>query len=141
MITRKSEAEWSGGLKDGVGRIKFGSGSFEGPYNFSSRFEGGAATNPEELLAASHAGCFSMAFSLFLGMANFTATRIHTTAAVKLEQVGGGFDITHINLIMDAEIPGITEGQFQELAKQAKENCPISKALGSVPIDLTATLK
>jgi osmotically inducible protein OsmC len=141
MITRKSEAEWSGGLKDGVGRIKFGSGSFEGPYNFSSRFEGGAATNPEELLAASHAGCFSMAFSLFLGMANFTATRIHTTAAVKLEQVGGGFDITHINLVMDAEIPGITEGQFQELAKQAKENCPISKALGSVPIDLTATLK
>ncbi len=141
MITRKSEAEWSGGLKDGVGRIKFGSGSFEGPYNFSSRFEGGAATNPEELLAASHAGCFSMAFSLFLGMANFTATRIHTTASVKLEQVGGGFDITHINLIMDAEIPGITEGQFQELAKQAKENCPISKALGAVPIDLTATLK
>ncbi len=141
MITRKSEANWSGGLKDGVGRIKFGSGSFEGPYNFSSRFEGGAATNPEELLAASHAGCFSMAFSLFLGMANFTATHIHTTAAVKLEQVGEGFDITHINLIMDAEIPGITEGQFQELAKQAKENCPISKALGSVPIDLTATLK
>lgn len=141
MITRKSEAEWSGGLKDGAGRIKFGSGSFEGPYNFSSRFEGGAATNPEELLAASHAGCFSMAFSLFLGMANFTATRIHTTASVKLEQVEGGFDITHINLIMDAEIPGITEGQFQELAKQAKENCPISKALASVPIDLTATLK
>ena len=141
MITRKSEAEWSGGLKDGVGRIKFGSGSFEGPYNFSSRFEGGAATNPEELLAASHAGCFSMAFSLFLGMANFTATRIHTTASVKLEQVGGGFDITHIHLVMDAEIPGITEGQFQELAKQAKENCPISKALASVPIDLTATLK
>jgi osmotically inducible protein OsmC len=141
MITRKSEAEWSGGLKDGVGRIKFGSGSFEGPYNFSSRFEGGAATNPEELLAASHAGCFSMAFSLFLGMANFTATRIHTTASVKLEQVGGGFDITHIHLIMDAEIPGITEGQFQELAKQAKENCPISKALGAVAIDLTATLK
>lgn len=141
MITRKSEAQWSGGLKDGVGRIKFGSGSFEGPYNFSSRFEGGAATNPEELLAASHAGCFSMAFSLFLGMANFTATRIHTVASVKLEQVGGGFDITHIHLVMDAEIPGITEGQFQELAKQAKENCPISKALGTVPIDLTATLK
>jgi osmotically inducible protein OsmC len=82
-----------------------------------------------------------MAFSLFLGMANFTATRIHTTASVKLEQVGGGFDITHIHLIMDAEIPGITEGQFQELAKQAKENCPISKALGAVAIDLTATLK
>lgn len=141
MITRKAEAQWSGGLKDGVGRIKFGSGSFEGPYNFSSRFEGGAATNPEELMAASHAGCFSMAFSLFLGMANFTATRIHTTASVKLEQVGGGFDITHIHLVMDAEIPGITEGQFQELAKQAKENCPISKALASVPIELTATLK
>lgn len=141
MISRKSEAEWSGGLKDGVGRIKFGSGSFEGPYNFSSRFEGGAATNPEELMAASHAGCFSMAFSLFLAMANFTATRIHTTDSVKLEQVGGGFDITHIHLVMDAEIPGITEGQFQELEKQAKENCPISKALASVPIDLTATLK
>ncbi|MCX6605765.1 MAG: OsmC family protein [Acidobacteria bacterium] len=140
MITRRSEAEWRGGLKDGAGKIKFGSGAYEGPYNFSSRFEGGAATNPEELMAASHAGCFSMAFSLFLGMANFTATRIHTTAAVKLEQVGGGFDITHIQLTMEAVIPGITEGQFQELAKQAKENCPISKALASVPIDLTATL-
>lgn len=141
MITRRAEAEWSGGLKDGVGKIKLGSGVYEGPYNFTSRFEGGAATNPEELLGASHAGCFSMAFSLFLGMANFTATRIHTTAAVKLEQVGGGFDITHIQLTMEAEIPGITEGQFQELAKQAKENCPISKALASVAIDLTATLK
>ena len=81
-----------------------------------------------------------MAFSLFLGMANFTATRIHTTAAVKLEQVGGGFDITHIQLTMEAEIPGIANEQFQELAKQAKENCPISKALKAVPIDLTATL-
>jgi lipoyl-dependent peroxiredoxin len=140
MITRKSEAEWSGGLKDGVGRIKFGSGSFEGPYNFSSRFEGGAATNPEELLGASHAGCFSMAFSLFLGMANFTATRIHTTAAVKLEQVNGGFDITLINLTVEASIPGISEAQFQELAKQAKDNCPISKALGAVPIHMTAKL-
>ena len=140
MITRKSEAEWRGGLKDGAGTIKFGSGAYEGPYNFSSRFEGGAATNPEELMAASHAGCFSMAFSLFLGMANFTATRIHTTAAVKLEQVGGGFDITHIQLTMEAEIPGITNDQFQELAKQAKENCPISKALKAVPIELTATL-
>ena len=140
MITRKAEAEWSGGLKDGAGKIKFGSGTFEGPYNFSSRFEGGAATNPEELMAASHAGCFSMAFSLFLGMANFTATRIHTTAAVKLEQVGGGFDITHIQLTMEAEIPGIANEQFQELAKQAKENCPISTALKAVPIDLTATL-
>ena len=140
MITRKSEAEWRGGLKDGAGKIKFGSGVYEGPYNFSSRFEDGAATNPEELMAASHAGCFSMAFSLFLGMANFTATRIHTTAAVKLEQVGGGFDITHIQLTMEAEIPGIANEQFQELAKQAKENCPISKALKAVPIDLTATL-
>ncbi len=140
MITRRSEAEWRGGLKDGAGKIKFGSGAYEGPYNFSSRFEGGAATNPEELMAASHAGCFSMAFSLFLGMANFTATRIHTTAAVKLEQGSGGFDITHIQLTMEAVIPGITEGQFQELAKQAKENCPISKALASVPIDLAATL-
>mgnify|MGYP000019067892 CR=1 FL=1 len=140
MITRKSEAEWRGGLKDGAGKIKLESGAYEGPYNFSSRFEGGAATNPEELMAASHAACFAMAFSLFLGTANFTATRIHTTAAVKLEQVGGGFDITHIQLTMEAEIPGITEGQFQELAKQAKENCPISKALASVPIDLTATL-
>ncbi len=140
MITRRSEAEWRGGLKDGAGKIKFGSGAYEGPYNFSSRFEGGAATNPEELMAASHAGCFSMAFSLFLGMANFTATRIHTTAAVKLEQVGGGFDITHIQLTMEAEIPGITNDQFQELAKQAKENCPISKALKAVPIELTATL-
>ncbi len=140
MITRKSEAEWSGGLKDGAGKIKLGSGAYEGPYNFSSRFEGGAATNPEELMAASHAGCFCMAFSLFLGMANFTATRIHTTAAVKLEQIGGGFDITHIQLTMEAEIPGITNDQFQELAKQAKENCPISKALKAVPIELTATL-
>ncbi len=140
MITRRSEAEWRGGLKDGAGKIKFGSGAYEGPYNFSSRFEGGAATNPEELMAASHAGCFSMAFSLFLGMANFTATRIHTTAAVKLEQVGGGFDITHIQLTMEAEIPGITNDQFQELAKQAKENCPISKALKAVPIELTAAL-
>ncbi len=140
MITRKSEAEWKGGLKDGAGQLKFGSGAFEGPYNFSSRFEGGAATNPEELLAAAHAGCFSMAFSLFLGMENFTATRIHTTAAVELEQVNGGYEITLVQLTVEASIPDISEAQFQELAKQAKENCPISKALGAVAIHMTAKL-
>lgn len=140
MITRQSDAEWRGDLKGGAGQIKLGSGVFSGPYNFKSRFEGAAATNPEELLAAAHAGCFSMALSLFLQNANYVATRIHTTASVKLEQVGAGYSITHIQLNLEAEVPNIDENTFMDLAMQAKEGCPVSRVLAAVPIDLDAKL-
>jgi osmotically inducible protein OsmC len=120
--------------------MKLGSGAYEGSYSFPSRFENGQGTNPEELIAAAHAGCFSMAFSLFLGNAGYTPTRIDTTAKVHLEPAGGGFAITRIELETEAEVPGIDPNTFQEQAKAAKENCPVSKALAGTQINLTAKL-
>ena len=141
MPVRKAEAEWRGGLKDGKGDIKVESGAFQGQYSFGTRFESGKGTNPEELIGAAHAGCFSMAFSAGLEKAGFKPTRVHTTASVRLDKVGEGFGITKIDLECDAEVPGIDEAKFQEVAKGAKEGCPISKALASVPITLKATRK
>src|SRR3954454_6409993 len=107
MAIRTSEAEWNGSLREGNGRVKLGSGAFEGKYSFASRFEEAGGTNPEELIAAAHAGCFSMALSAALGRANFTPTRIFTTAAVHLEKVGDAFAITRIELDCEATVPGI----------------------------------
>ena len=141
MPTRKAEAEWEGNLAEGSGRLKVGSGAFEGPYSFKSRFEEGeAATNPEELLGAAHAGCFTMAITAALSRAGIKAKRIHTEARVKLEKVGEAFTITQIELETEAEIPGIDDAALQKYAQGAKENCPLSKALASTPISMTAKL-
>ena len=117
MIVRKSKAEWRGDLKNGAGSIAFGSGAYTGPYSFQSRFENGTGTNPEELVAAAHAGCFSMAFSFALSQAGFVPTSVQTSAAVRLEPApGGGFHITGIELTTEGTVPGIGDAQFQEIA-------------------------
>ena len=140
MAIRSSDAEWKGNLRNGQGTMKLGSGAFEGAYSFPSRFEAGKGTNPEELIAAAHAGCYSMALSAGLSAAGFTPTRIHTTARVHLERVGEGFAITKIELQTEADIPGIEDSAFQTQAESAKKNCPVSKALAGPQITLAATL-
>jgi osmotically inducible protein OsmC len=139
-INRKGSASWSGGLKDGKGTISTESGALAGhPYGFAMRFEGVKGTNPEELIGAAHAGCFTMALSNILGQANLTATKMDTTATVTLEQKDGGFSITAIHLDLKAQIPGTDQATFAELAKKAKENCPVSK-LFKAEITLDAKL-
>ncbi|HEX7332153.1 MAG TPA: OsmC family protein [Pyrinomonadaceae bacterium] len=141
MPTRKAEAEWEGNLAEGGGRLKVGSGAFEGPYSFKSRFEEGqAATNPEELLGAAHAGCFTMALTAGLSRAGIKPKRIHTEARVKLEKVGEAFTITQIELETEAEIPDVDDATFQKYALDAKQNCPLSKALAATQISMTAKL-
>ena len=141
MPSRKAEAEWKGNLAQGAGELRLGSGAFTGPYSFKSRFEEGqSATNPEELLGAAHAGCFTMALTAQLSRAQITPTRIHTTATVTLEKAGEAFTITSINLDMEAEIPGIDDATFQKHALDAKQNCPLSKALAATQIDMNARL-
>jgi osmotically inducible protein OsmC len=140
-IDRRASAGWEGGLKDGRGSISTGSGALKDqPYGFASRFEGVAGTNPEELLGAAHAGCFTMAMSLILGEAGYKAERMDTTAEVTIEQVEGGFAITAIKLNLRARIPNIEARQFRELADKGKAGCPVSKALAAVPITLDAEL-
>ncbi|GAA4823619.1 OsmC family protein [Sphingosinicella ginsenosidimutans] len=140
-INRKASVGWEGGLKDGRGTISTASGALaDYPYGFASRFEGVAGSNPEELLGAAHAACFTMATSLALGNAGYTAERMDTSAEVTLEQVEGGFAITGIKLVMRARVPNIEDRQFRELAETAKANCPLSKALASVPMTLDAEL-
>ena len=140
MPTRTAEAEWNGNLLEGKGKVKLGSGAFEGPYDWRSRSADGAGTNPEELIGAAHAGCFSMALSAQLSGAGFTPTRIHTTARVHLEKAGEGFAIPQIELETEAEIPGIDDATFQAQAATAKANCPVSKVLAGAQISLKATL-
>lgn len=140
MVTRKADAEWVGDLKSGSGKIAFGSGAYSGPYSFKSRFESGTGTNPEELIAAAHAGCFTMALSASLSGAGFTPTKLNTSAAVKLDEVSNGFAITTITLNTEAQVPGIDEAKFQEIANTAKTNCPVSKALAGAEITLVAKL-
>lgn len=138
MPVRKSEAAWEGTLKEGRGTMRLASGLYEGPYTFSSRFEEGAGTNPEELIGAAHAGCFSMFLAALLTEKGYTPGRISTTAAVHL---GAGPQIKRIDLECEAEVPGVGEAEFQEAAEAAKAGCPVSKALASVPeITLKATL-
>lgn len=136
-IERTASAHWTGGLKDGKGAISTASGALSSyPYGFASRFEGVAGTNPEELIAAAHSGCFTMALSLILGEAGLTAESLDTTATVTLESVEGGFAITAINLKLSAKVPATDEATFIELANKAKVGCPVSKALAAVPITL-----
>ena len=138
MASRTSEAEWRGDLKTGKGDIKLGSGAFSGSYSFRSRFEDGKDTNPEELIAAAHAGCFSMAFANALSTAGHPPTKIHTTANVHFGPVPGGFAISRIDLVTEGSVPGIDAATFQKTAEEAKQNCPVSKALKSVEITLSA---
>jgi osmotically inducible protein OsmC len=140
MATRTGSAVWEGTLREGKGTVKLGSGAYEGPYSFASRFESGTGTNPEELIGAAHAGCFSMALSAGLTKAGFAPKRIATTAKVNLDNVGGGFKIVSIELETEAEVPGIEEQVFQEQADTAKKNCPVSQALAGTEIKLRAKL-
>jgi osmotically inducible protein OsmC len=141
MAQRSANAVWEGDLKSGKGRMRLGSGAYEGAYSFSSRFEEGTGTNPEELIGAAHAGCFSMALSAGLGGAGFVPKSIRTEARVHLEKAADGFKISRIELQTEAEIPGIDDRTFQEQAQTAKTNCPVSKALAGVQIQLQARLK
>lgn len=140
MPRRNAHAEWNGDLLSGSGRMNFGSGAFEGAYSFSSRFENGSGTNPEELIAAAHAGCFSMAFSADLAAAGHKPVSVKTDAGVYIEKTGGGFSITRIELRTIADVPGIDNADFQKIAEGAKKNCPVSRALAAVEIDLEAKL-
>ena len=141
MPARTANAVWQGDLRSGRGQMKFGGGAWEGQYSFSSRFEEGPGTNPEELIAAAHAGCFSMAFSNGLAKAGFTPTRVETTAKVYLEKVGEGSKITRINLDTVGQVPGISEGQFMELAEAAKKGCPVSQLVTGAEVTLNARLE
>ncbi len=140
MPTRTAQAVWKGDLFQGKGAMKLGGGAYEGPYSFSSRFENGVGTNPEELIAAAHAGCFSMALSGELGKIGFEPESIETTANVTVEQTEDGFAVTKSELTTLAEIPGIDEATFQKIAQGAKAGCPVSKALAGVAITLEAKL-
>ena len=139
-MDRTASAKWSGDLRAGSGTIRLGSGAFEGPYSFKTRFEGAPGTNPEELLGAAHAGCFTMALSLGLTKAGHPPRTLETSAVVHLTKVGEGFSITGIDLTTRGDVPGLTEAEFQRLALDAKVNCIVSKALASVPMNLTASL-
>ena len=137
MTIRNAEATWTGTLKDGRGSLSLGSGVYQGPYTWASRFADGAETNPEELIGAAHAGCYAMFLSALLTKAGFTPTHIHAVAAVHLE---AGPTITKIELNVEAEVPDLEEAAFQEHALAAKAGCPVSKALASVEIVLNAKL-
>ena len=139
-MQRTATAEWSGDLKSGKGRIGVGSGAFAGPYSFISRFEGSKDTNPEELLGAAHAGCYSMALSHALAQAGKTATRIDTTAKVQLEKDAKGFSIARIDLVTRGTVPGLSAAEFQKFAEDTKQNCIVSRALAAVPMTLDAKL-
>ena len=138
MAIRTAEAVWEGSLREGQGRMRFGGGEFEGQYSYESRFEEGAGTNPEELIGAAQAGCFSMAFSGDLVKEGYTPRRVQTRASVHLEKVDGKSTITRINLDMEAEVPDIDETTFQRIAEGAKIGCPVSRALAGVEIILNA---
>ena len=141
QIKRTGSANWHGGIKDGKGAISTESGALQSyPYGFTSRFEGQKGSNPEELIGAAHASCFTMALSLILGEAKLTAERMETSAAVTLEQVDGGYAITSIHLKLNAKIPGVTQTLFEELATKAKAGCPVSKLLNT-EITLDAKLE
>lgn len=140
-MKRTASAKWTGSLKEGKGFLSAPGGVLNStPYSFAARFGDQAGTNPEELIAAAHAGCFSMAFSAALGKAGFTPTSIETTATFSLDQIGAGFEITTVQLDMTAAIPGIDNAKFQAIAEDAKSNCPVSKVL-KARISLDATLK
>ncbi len=140
MPVRNASARWQGDLKGGSGTMKMGSGAYEGSYSFGTRFGEDPGTNPEELIAAAHAGCFSMALTAGLGRSGFAPQSVETKAKAHLEKVGEGFQITRIELSTVASVPDIDDASFQEHATGAKENCPVSKALAGVEISLDASL-
>ncbi len=140
-MIKKAWAVWKGDLKDGIGSISTETGVLrDAPYGFKARFEGGKGTNPEELIGAAHAGCFSMALSMILGGAGLTAERIETHAEVTLDKVGDGFEITASHLILKAKVPGASAEKFKELAEKAKVGCPVSKLM-KAKITMDATLE
>lgn len=139
-MIRDAQAQWQGDLREGKGKMALGSGAFEGQYSFRSRFADGPGTNPEELIAAAHAGCFSMAFSNMLSQAGHVPKSVRTTARVHLEPVDGKQSITLVELITEGVVPGIGEDEFQRIAAEAKAGCPVSRALAAVQISLEATL-
>ena len=140
MAVRTAEAQWEGTLQDGNGHMRFGGGAFDGAYSFTSRFEEGEGTNPEELIGAAHAGCYSMALSGELGKAGHQPKRVSTTARVHLSKQGEGFAINRIELETEAEVPGLDDDEFQKTAEAAKKGCPVSKALAGPEITLKARL-
>jgi lipoyl-dependent peroxiredoxin len=140
MLVRKSSAIWEGGFKNGKGTMKVGTGAFEGRYSVASRFEQGPGTNPEELIGAAHAGCFSMALSLILEQGGYKPERIDTTARITIDKIPEGFKITKIELETEGRVPGIDEKTFREKAEAAKKGCPVSMALTGVEIKLQARL-
>ena len=142
MPKRTSTAKWEGTLRDGEGTIGLGSGAWEGPYSARSRFEDAPESNPEELLAAAHAGCFTMALSLILGMQEYKPEKLETEATVHLKQKDGGYEIPQIDLVVRGRVPDIDQDEFEKHANTAKEVCPLSKALASVDeITLDAKLE
>jgi osmotically inducible protein OsmC len=140
MPTRSSSAQWSGNLARGSGTMSLGSGAFEGAYSAASRFENGDGTNPEELIAAAHAGCFSMALALTLSQAGHEPDSVHTTAEVHLDKDGEGFSITRSDLTTEVKVEGLDDAEFQKYAEEAEKGCPVSRALGAIEIGLDAKL-
>jgi lipoyl-dependent peroxiredoxin len=139
-MDRKAEARWDGGLKGGKGTLKTQSGAVNGPYSFASRFESGTGTNPEELLGAAHAGCFTMALSAALERAGHTPTSVSTTATVHLTKGDAGFSISGIDLVTRGTVPGVSEAEFRKFAEETKIGCIVSRALSAVPMTLDAKL-
>jgi osmotically inducible protein OsmC len=139
-VERTAEARWDGELKSGKGNIKLGSGAFEGPYSFGTRFESSPGTNPEELIGAALAACFSMALAATLGKTGHPATRVESTATVHLEKVGEGSGITRIGLKTRGVVPGLSEDEFKKVAEQTGKTCIIARVLGAVPISVSASL-
>ena len=140
MPTRSSTAQWSGNLARGSGTMSLGSGAFEGSYSFASRFESGDGTNPEELIAAAHAGCFSMALAAALSADDHVPDSVNTTAEVTIETVGGNPTITRSELTTEVKVHGLDDGEFQNYADAARSGCAVSRALGGVEISLDAKL-
>ena len=140
MPTRSSSARWHGNLARGSGTMSLGSGAFEGAYSAASRFENGDGTNPEELIAAAHAGCFSMAPALTLSQAGHEPDSVQTTAEVHLDKHGEGFSITRSDLTTEVKIEGLEDSEFQKYAEEAEKGCPVSRALGAIEIGLSAKL-
>jgi osmotically inducible protein OsmC len=141
MPVRKADARWEGSLQDGRGTMALGSGAFEGQYSYGSRFEEGTGTNPEELIGAAEAGCFSMALSGILTRAGHVPDAIETAARVHLDKANGGFAITRIELVTRGRVAGLSADEFRRYADEAKSGCPVSKALGAIDITLEAELE
>lgn len=139
-MDRRADARWNGDLKTGNGTVKLGSGAYDGPYSFTSRFESGTGTNPEELLGAAHAACYSMALGAGLGKAGHTVKSIATTATVHLTKGDAGFSISGIDLVTRGDVPGLTAEEFKKFADETKTGCILSRALSAVPMTVDAQL-